>query len=87
MYESDHMDEAVRDEIINQGKALSVLAGGDKKLVTALIRVFGADFRRTITEFKQLFKGTPTADQLIWIAGVHFNKDPRVIAQELKNGI
>lgn len=87
MYEPEHMDEAVRDEIINQGRALSILAGGDKKLVMELINVFGAEFRKTITDFKILFKKTPTPDQLIWIAGVHFNKDPKIIVQDIKNGL
>jgi len=85
--EKNKMDESVKDEIINQGVALARLAGGNKALELEVIKFFGKEFRKTINEFKALFRGTPTPDQLIWIAGIHFNKDPMVIARELKDAM
>jgi len=74
-----------RDEHLIQGTALSKLMGdmrtGDLEL--ALIDHFGEEFRSTIDDFKKRYKALPTPDDLIWIAGVHANKDPRKIAKEI----
>lgn len=74
-----------RDEHIIQGTALAKIMGdlrtGDLEL--ALIARFGQDFRAIINDFKRRFKTLPTPDDLIWIAGVHARKDPRIIAKEL----
>lgn len=78
--------ESTKDEIWNQMYAFKDLMGkkGGFKLEKALIDLYGAEFRKIIDEFKKLNKGTPTADQLIWIAGVHTKKDPREVANKIK---
>lgn len=74
-----------RDEHIVQGTALAKLMGdlrsGDLEL--ALIERFGRDFRNIIEDFKKRYKSIPSPDDLIWIAGVHAQKDPRIIAKDL----
>lgn len=75
----------VKDEHFIQGKALRRLMGKKKniELELALIKKFGADFREIIEDFKKRFKKLPTTDDLLWIAGVHANKDPFDIAKDI----
>lgn len=75
----------VSDEHIIQGTALAKIMGKlrNNELELALISRFGKDFRDIIEDFKRRFKKLPTPDDLIWIAGVHANKDPRIIATEI----
>jgi hypothetical protein len=54
-----------------------------------LIAVLGAEFRATIEEIKENIeeikekeKRIPTADELIWLAGVHMGKDPKEIGEK-----
>lgn len=84
---SDVLLEAwrVRDEHHVQGKALSKLMGNMRtsELELALISHFGKEFRAIINDFKKRFKKLPTPDDLIWVAGLHANKDPREIVKDL----
>ena len=77
---------SVKDEIRNQGKALKMLAQGNKKLELVLIGLYGAEFRKIINQFKKNYKSLPTPDDLIWVAGVHTGKDPKKVAKELAKG-
>lgn len=84
---SDFILEAyrTRDEMFIQGKAMMKLMGSLRtpELETLLINQFGSDFRGIINDFKKHYKKLPTPDDLIWIAGVHANKDPRLIVKQL----
>lgn len=84
---SDMILEAwrVRDEHIVQGSALAKLMGDMRSsdLELALISHFGKEFRSIINDFKSRFKRLPTPDDLIWVAGVHANRDPLEIARDL----
>lgn len=81
-----NFDESIKDEILNQAKALQKLIGDVKNstLERALINIYGSEFRRIINEFKDMMRGTPSPDDLIWIAGVHTKEDPRMVANRLK---
>ncbi len=75
----------IRDEHIIQGTALAKIMGDLKtsELELSLINQFGKEFRSIINDFKKRFKSLPTSEDLIWIAGVHAKKDPRIIAKEM----
>ena len=64
----------MKEEIINQAEALSVMHGD----VLGLIDRHAEEFRAIINDFKEKFNRVPTADELIWIASEHAHKDLRL---------
>lgn len=70
-----------------QGKALQLLAGDNPNLILKLIDIYGHEFRKIIDEFECRLGKLPSANDLIWIAGVHTGKDPRKVAKELEREI
>lgn len=77
------------DEHIIQGTAFAKLMGNLRTadLELALIDKFGAEFRGIINDFKHRYRSLPSADDLIWIAGVHAGKDPRDIVKDISTDI
>lgn len=73
------------NQMFVQAKALKMLGVTNSEVINKLIEIYGAVFRNIINEFECKLHRLPTADDLIWIAGVHTGKDPRVVAKELMN--
>ena len=70
-------------EIFVQGTALRMLSKGRDDVVMKLIEIYGTDFRDIINDFQSRLGRLPTADDLIWVAGVKTGKDPRKVAKML----
>jgi hypothetical protein len=69
-----------------QGLAFSELLAienPDQKTVLLIIDKFAKLFRTIITEFEDQYKRPPNPKELIWIAGVKLDEDPRRIVELL----
>lgn len=64
-----------KKENIEQAKALAIISSKTHKDVLELITEFGAEFRAIINDFEAEFGAVPTANDLIYIASVHANRD------------
>jgi hypothetical protein len=71
------------NQMFIQAKALKMLGTENTEVILALIKLYGAEFRKTIEEFEERLGILPTPDDLIWLAGVHTGKDPRMVAKKL----
>ena len=60
-----------RDEIMEQGKALSAMHGD----VLENIHSYAEDFRAIITDYEKEFGVPPSAADLLWIASEHAGFD------------
>lgn len=64
------------EEMREQAKALAELSHGDDATAMELIGKLGGELRSIINEFEAEHGVVPTAEDLIWILGVHHHLDP-----------
>lgn len=76
----------LRTNII-QAKAFRKLGGDKNDVIMELIKKYGSEFRSIIDEFEQVLGRIPSADDLIWVAGVHTKQDPRQVVKQIINNL
>ena len=74
------------DRMKPQIDALRTLSSGDDYVIIKLIEEYGAIFHDIIEDFTKRLGRNPTGEDLIWIAGVYTNKNPRDVAKEILRG-
>ena len=68
--------ESTRDEIRNQAEAIRRIMQGASISDLEIIAKYACEWRKIINEFERDIGRVPTADDIIWITGVHHRSDP-----------